>query len=417
MSHWLAIDFGTSNSAAAHFCNGGVSHIPLEANEATMPTSVFFSFEERETVYGREADKRLIDGEEGRYMRSLKSVLGTSLMAEEQFILGRRVTFYDLITDIITHIKTQSEHHTGLKFSKVVAGRPVYFHSGDPERNAKAKSDLESCFKRAGFEQIEFMLEPEAATRSTPDLFQEGATGIVIDIGGGTSDFSIFKRENSENRVLASHGFRLGGTDFDRSINYDFFMPELGRGSDLNLEIGDGIAPAPNQIYSELSRWERIPFMYTAKNLKLAQQLIRQAVEATPFKNLLSVLQRRLGHDLAFRAEEAKINNNQATNDIAIDFSFIAEGLQKTIPASDFKTCLQNHQTRLEEEINTTLQLAGLRPTDIQHAVLVGGSSMMYLVHGAMRNTVPNAQPSTGEIFTAIVDGLALKCGELQKSI
>ena len=85
----LAIDFGTSNSAAAILDAGRLRRIPIEAEGETLPTAVFFPRRGAMRI-GQEAAEALINGDEGRYMRALKSVLGTSLAHETRLIGGSR---------------------------------------------------------------------------------------------------------------------------------------------------------------------------------------------------------------------------------------------------------------------------------------------------------------------------------------
>jgi len=96
-SNTLAIDFGTSNSAAAVMVNGHPHLIAVEPGEKTMPTSVFFDFDTGKTLLGSPANTALIHGVEGRFMRALKSVLGTSLMHEKRRMMGQSLSFVDII--------------------------------------------------------------------------------------------------------------------------------------------------------------------------------------------------------------------------------------------------------------------------------------------------------------------------------
>ena len=104
----LGIDFGTSNSAAGHAPDGAPRLIRLEPGQTTMPTTFFLDSETRTTLMGQPANRALLDGHEGRFMRALKRVLGTSLMHEKRTILNERVTFVDLIARFLNRIKTRA---------------------------------------------------------------------------------------------------------------------------------------------------------------------------------------------------------------------------------------------------------------------------------------------------------------------
>ena len=157
----LAVDFGTSNSAAGVLVQDRPFLIEVEGGENTLPTALFFE-QDCETVYGRAAQTALIQGREGRYMRALKSVLGTPLMHEPRRIMGEKLTLIDAVARFLARIKTRADAACYQDFRQALSGRPVRFHH-DPERDAKAEADLRLAYERAGFESVKFMYEPEAA--------------------------------------------------------------------------------------------------------------------------------------------------------------------------------------------------------------------------------------------------------------
>ena len=132
----LGIDFGTSNSAVGFSVNGVAQIVPLEGGAQTLPTSLFFDFETRKTLYGSPANAALIAGEEGRYMRALKSLLGTALMHEPRTILNEKQDFVTIIARFLATLKARAEAATGQTFTHALSGRPVFFRSSNEKRNA-----------------------------------------------------------------------------------------------------------------------------------------------------------------------------------------------------------------------------------------------------------------------------------------
>ncbi len=115
------LDFGTTNSTFSYLGDDGqVQLVPLEQGKETLPTAVFFNFEEGESFYGREALSQYVEGEFGRLMRALKSVLGTSLMADKTQVQGKLVAFEDIIARFLKEMKTRAEQHTSQSFDSVV---------------------------------------------------------------------------------------------------------------------------------------------------------------------------------------------------------------------------------------------------------------------------------------------------------
>ena len=204
----LGIDFGTSNSAAGINVSGTPLLLPLEAGETTLPSAVFFDFDEKEIVFGRAAQSALVDGDEGRYMRALKSLLGTPLMRESRMLLGKRTDFIGIVGSFLAEVKRRAEAEAGRQFTHALSGRPVRFHSADDGRNAQALVDLRDCYAAAGFEDVRFMPEPEAAALANRTALQSGDLGLIVDIGGGTSDFTLFRQDGKPWHPAGGHGFR-----------------------------------------------------------------------------------------------------------------------------------------------------------------------------------------------------------------
>ncbi|WOF75220.1 Hsp70 family protein [Parvibaculaceae bacterium PLY_AMNH_Bact1] len=408
MGNWLGVDFGTSNSAAAFMAGDEVVHVELEEGRETIPTALFFDLYDKKVLSGRPANQALLDGAEGRYMRSLKSVLGTPLMKEQRVLLGRRTDFSEVITEFLRQLKDRAEKFADMPFDHVVAGRPVFFHRVDAERNVQAEQDLQACYHKAGFTEVRFMYEPEAAALESARDYTKGSVGLVVDIGGGTSDFTLFKAKEQGVRIIASNGVRVGGTDFDRQISYDHFMPLLGRGAQLTRRFAEGTIQAPAHIFSELATWEKIPFLYDEKTIQLAKGMERDAVDRPLFTRLVRVLERRLGHDLAFEAERTKIAHNEGSNRSLVDLSLIEPDLQTRLTEEGLENSLSRFGVEIAVAIQETLDAGGIEAQRVEAVVSVGGSSSMKIVTDAIQECLPNVAVQQGDVFTSIVDGLAI---------
>jgi hypothetical chaperone protein len=400
----IAIDFGTSNSAAAVLDGGVVRRIPLERGAETLPTAVFFPTGGAMQI-GTEAGEALIAGREGRYMRALKSVLGTSLFHESRLIGGKRQTLAMVVTAFLSEVKARAEHMTGRQFTGAVSGRPVHFHSDDPERDRRAAEDLAACYRAAGFERLRFVYEPEAAALAAG---QGAGIGLVVDIGGGTSDFSVFRDGEDGAEVLSSHGIRLGGTDFDQTISLSHVMPLFGHGSTLRREMGAGLLPMPKALFVDLATWAKIPFLYGPETRRTIKDYAKHAVEPVLIERLDTVIKEELGHDIAFAVERGKIAANGPQGAGRVALGLVEPGLHAEVTATSMDEALTAQTDTLTRAIRDTLAQATVAPADVSRVVLVGGSSLMSLVERAARATCPDAAIERSEAFTAVVDGLAL---------
>ncbi|CUH81536.1 Heat shock protein 70 [Tritonibacter multivorans] len=402
----LGIDFGTSNSAAGVAVGGTPFLVPLEPGETTLPTAVFFDSNRRSLRIGRSATRALIDGEEGRFMRALKSLLGTSLLHEKRRLGGELLDFTDIIARFLAEVKRRAEDTTRMEFTHALSGRPVRFHSADAARNAQAEVDLRTCYIKAGFQDVTFMNEPEAALRAARP---RAGLGLIVDIGGGTSDFTCF-HQNAEGKteILSSHGLRLGGTDFDRQLSIDHAMPLLGRGSDIRNSFGGGTLPAPNRIFNDLATWQMIPFLYSAEGRRTAQDLAKHAVEPDKLNLLVDVLEDELGHDLAFAVEKGKIRANGSDSHTGIDLAVLRRGLSAPLDQQKMGRTLAPMVADIRSHAAETLCAASVSPSDITRCVMVGGSGLLGDVRAALSSLCPAADLEDERAMTAVADGLAL---------
>ncbi|UWQ64126.1 Hsp70 family protein [Leisingera caerulea] len=405
----LGIDFGTSNSAAGIAVAGRPWLVEMEPGEQTLPTAVFFAEDPRRMRIGHSAARALIRGDEGRFMRALKSLLGTSLLHEERRLGGERMSFATIIARFLAELKRRAEAATRMQFTHALSGRPVRFHSKDADRDAQAEKDLRACYLEAGFEDVLFMFEPEAALRAaapSPGL------GLIVDIGGGTSDFTAFEQgPDGAARILASHGIRLGGTDFDRQLSIQHVMPLLGRGSLIRNTFGGGALPAPNRLFNDLATWQMIPFLYSPENRRAAKDLAANAGEPEKLARLVAVLEDELGHELAFAVERGKIRANDAGGSAAIDLKLLQRGLSVPLPGTAMNRTLAEQTRAIGLCAAETLNQAGIDPEQVNRIVMVGGSSLLAAVQAEMRSLCPKARVETENAMTAVADGLALAAG------
>lgn len=167
------IDFGTSNSSIAISKNGVVSLVPVEGAQYTIPSALFFQRRVHQPFFGREAAELFFAHKEGRFMRSLKRVLGTDLMKHGTSVNGRALKFEDIIASFLQNLKDKAEAFTQEDLHHVVMGRPVHFVDNDAAANTRAQQELKNIAQRVGFTQVEFQLEPIAAAFAHEERIQQ----------------------------------------------------------------------------------------------------------------------------------------------------------------------------------------------------------------------------------------------------
>lgn len=404
----IGIDFGTSNTAAGVLADGQAKILMLEDGKDTLPTAVFLDFAERKTLYGRAAARAMIDGQDGRFMRSLKSILGTTLAREKRQFLNERLTLIEVIARFLNEIRERAERDTGQTFRNALSGRPVRFHSKSEERNAQALVDLTEAYHLAGFDNVAFLPEPEAAAVAV------GGEGriLIVDIGGGTSDFTVCERADGQTRILASEGIRLGGTNFDKDLSVAHVMPLLGYEAEIGNEMGPGSHTAPRSLFHDLATWEKIAFVYGPSVVREVGRWERLAKDPALFARLGEVLEMHLGHDIAYAVEAGKIAANGSVEG-TIDLGVVEKGLKAALPNHVLQMQLIDAANKIADCATETIAKAGCRPEDIDRVVFVGGSSLLGVIQNRIAALLPDAKLETSEVFTAVVDGLAITAGRM----
>lgn len=404
------IDFGTSNSTVGFIANGRPRLVQLENGQVTMPSAVFFNFEDNRTYFGRRAIADYTENVEGRLMRALKSVLGTSLIGEKTRVKAHAIAFSDIIGSFLLYLKEQLEAAVGQPVDDIVLGRPVHFVDDDEEADRRAQNELEKAARKRGFKNIAFQFEPIAAALD----YEQSVTGeelaLIIDIGGGTSDFSIVRvspeRARAADRkddILASAGVHIGGTDFDRLLSIAHVMPELG----YLTRTRDGKRNLPAGYFIDLATWQRINLLYTNKAMNDLKQIRYEAGRPELVERMMDIVRNRQGHALAARVEEAKIELTHA-GEAAIRLALADEMLAVTVRRADLDATIESAVLRVTDVISRTLADAGLSPSRITTLFLTGGSTAIPLMKQSALDMFPQAAVVEGDMFGSVGLGLAL---------
>src|ERR1700716_3702708 len=227
------LDFGTSNTTLGTVTGREPVLTALEDGQTTIPTRMFYEVD-GPVLIGRRAIEAYVEGAPGRLMRSLKSVLGTSLIDETTQLGRQRTSFRDVIAYYLGAVKRRAEQATGRELRDVVHGRPVHFVDNAEDADRKAEQTLREIAREIGFDDVTFQFEPIAAALDYERQIATEEVALIADIGGGTSDFSIVRlgpqRHGKVDRaadILANDGVRIGGTDFDPQLSLGVILPPL----------------------------------------------------------------------------------------------------------------------------------------------------------------------------------------------
>jgi hypothetical chaperone protein len=414
MANACGVDFGTSNSTVGWHAPGRAPLLVLEDDKPTLPSVVFFNVEDGQTSFGRAALDIYLAGYEGRLMRSMKSLLGTSLIEGQTEVQGRALPFRQLLANFIGELKRRAEQQAGRSFSQAVFGRPVHFIDDDAEADRKAEATLAEIAQQAGFAEVSFQFEPIAAAFDYEARISREELVLVVDIGGGTSDFSLVRLSPERARaverqadILGNGGVHVGGTDFDKYLSLKHVMPLLGLGG----RLASG-AEVPSRYYFNLATWHTINLNYTQKVWRELQDVARDIAPGPTklrFERLLHLILERDGHWLALKSEEAKILLSDSP-EIALSLDRLrgSEACQLVLDQAGLQDAVGHLIGSIEQKLQEVVRQAGVGIDAIDTVFFTGGASGVCGLRERIGRMLPRAAKVKGDLFGSIGTGLAL---------
>ncbi len=359
MSKIIGIDLGTTNSVVAVMEGGDPTVIPTAEGGRLCPSVVAFNkngerlvgqtakrqavINPENTIYSikRFMGRRFDEVETERKMVSYRVVRGPANDARVQIpVTGREYSPQEISAMILAKLKADAEAYLGEAVTKAVITVPAYFN--DSQRQA-----TKDAGRIAGLEVLRIINEPTAAALAYGLDKKENETILVFDLGGGTFDVSILEVGDGVIEVKATNGdTHLGGDDWDeRIVNWvaDEFKKE--HGIDLRTD-------------------------------RQALQRLREAAEKAKIE-LSSVM-------------ETEINLPYITADASGP-----KHLQMKLTRAKFEQLTEDLVARLRGPFNAALNDAGLKASDVDEVVLVGGATRMPMVQDLVRS-LTNKEPHKG---------------------
>ncbi len=411
-SHCCGLDFGTSNSTIGIIKNQSCELVSLEANRPIMRSAIFCDAEQKRWVFGQEGINRYMEGGPGRLLMALKSVLGSPLMDDETLIFNEFVSYGQILGHFIKELKSKAENAAGQELTHVVLGRPVHFHDTDPQQDRRAQQTLENMARNLGFKEVSFQYEPIAAAMSYEASLQSEQLALIVDMGGGTSDFTIIRLQphkiqvDRTQDVLANYGVHIAGTDFDQSLSLHAVMPLLGmnsmvRGSSSDLKM-------PMSIYHDLTMWHLLNQLYTPVNINHVKKLQATAYDKELVGRLIRVMELRAGHHILQSVETTKQNlSGELAADL--DLQCIEEALHVRVTQAEFNDCIHAQVDKIIQKIEETVLAAGIKHQAITAIFYTGGSSKVPVIRERINALFPLAEVVQGDAFGSVGMGLTIE--------
>ncbi len=433
VSGMAGIDFGTTNSSVALVT--GDSNVELAtftfagAETASFRSVLYFEqmkgsggLKRTHGLSGPAAIERYLDSDEkGRLIQSLKSHLTSRTLTGTE-VFGRRHRLEELISRILSDLRKHAEKQFERPVRKVVVGRPVRFVGSESiEDDDFAVARLREAFQIAGFEHVEFELEPVAAAYSYESTLDHDELILIGDFGGGTSDFSLLrvgpearKQGYGQREMLGYSGVGLAGDAFDARIVRKLVSPALGSNSEAR-SLNKILPAVPAWIYANLERWHYLSFLRTNNVREILKGARVRALEPEKIEALIAIIDQDLGYQLHQAIQRVKFTLSQQES---AEFRFHDGGLDLRIPVTrgEFETWVREDLNALEEAVDGLLRKSNIGAHEVDRVFLTGGSSFVPAVRQIFTSRFGKERIRGGHEFTSVAHGLALRALEIHRA-
>jgi molecular chaperone DnaK len=360
MARAVGIDLGTTNSCVSVLEGGEPAVIANAEGARTTPSIVAFA-KNGEVLVGEVAKRQSVTNVD-RTIRSVKRHMGTNWTID---IDGKKYTAQEISARVLQKLKRDAEAYLGETVTDAVITVPAYFN--DAQRQATKEAG-----EIAGLNVLRIINEPTSAALAYGlDKGDQEQTILVFDLGGGTFDVSLLEIGDGVVEVKATNGDNnLGGDDWDDAL-VQHLVKTFAAQSGIDL----------------------------AKD-KMAMQRVREAAEKAKIELSSS--------------QQASINLPYITVDAEKNPLFLDE----TITRAQFQSLTADLLDRCKKPFQAVLKDAGIPIADIDHVVLVGGSTRMPAVVDLVRELTGGKEPNKGVNPDEVVAvGAALQAGVLKGEV
>ena len=342
------------------------------------------------------------DSGRGRLLQSLKSVLTSSVFTGTT-IFGQFYSLVDLLTILLTEIKTRAENGIGHELSSAVIGRPVRYVG--KEENQIALDRMRQIAQNSGFKHVEFEYEPVGAALNYSQNIKTDQNILVFDFGGGTLDICIMKLPSKE--IIAVSGRGIGGDLLNSQIVKSSLLHHFGFQATINHRLH-----VPKHYYAAFNSWYQTTLQKTVKNIESLRKLAIESDQPQLIQNLINLIIHDYGFEFFCAIDDTKINLSNSAN---FDFNFSRPHLsiRQQLTRPGFEKAIENELDESKKCILESLRQAGLKPNQIDKVVLTGGSSQIPIFIQLISDIFSTEKLVISDHFTSVAAGLAIKAEQL----
>ena len=435
----LGIDFGTTNSSIALARADGVVELvsfPTARGVTESFRSVLYLEQRKQAgrtqikgFTGPQAIEHYLEAEhKGRLIQSLKSYLTSRTLTGTE-VFGRRYSVEDLISRILTDLRANAERQFEQPIRHATVGRPIRFVGAESvDDDDFAVERLRQAFLHAGFESVEFEMEPIAAAYSYESTLDHDELILIGDFGGGTSDFSLLHvgpgvrgRGRTAKDLLGNSGLGLAGDSFDARIVRKLVSPALGsdsfeRSYAQAVDRPGSIIPAvPAWIYANLERWHYLSFLKTRNVAEILKSARARAQEPEKIEALINLVEEDLGYQLHQAVQRLKVD---LSRDESAEFRFRDGSMDivSMVRRAEFEGWIADELQSIERCVEELLTKSGVAAGEVDRVFLTGGTSFVPAVRRIFEARFTASRIRTGNEFTSVARGLALRAQEKDMS-
>ncbi|MET0984489.1 MAG: Hsp70 family protein [Steroidobacteraceae bacterium] len=414
----IGVDFGTSNTVVAIAESGQpartLSVRSRAASERAMPSILCFKPDDLDpraapvSSAGADAiEDYLQRAGPARLMQSLKSFLGSSSFVDTN-LFGHTYTLEQLIARLLGHVYDAAQCRDRLPGARVVVGRPIHFAGSTPDDTLAARR-LTDAFTQAGRVPDDVRLEPEAAAYTFARAHPGEHLVLVVDLGGGTSDFSLVAAKNTadhfELKPLAQTGIGIAGDRFDYALVQRVVCPQLGMGTAFRPEHKS--LPVPQWLYANFASWHQLAHMNNRQTLRLIGEILRTADDPTAIEGLLHVVRNDEGFSL-FQAVSQVKQTLSRTETARLRFKAGPVEIDRVVTRAEFESWIVGELVQIEATAVRALKTAGINPHEITRVFMTGGSSLVPAIRSMFARKFGAEKLVWGDEFASVAQGLAV---------
>jgi hypothetical chaperone protein len=342
--------------------------------------------------------------EPGRLLRSLKSALATPYTGT--MLYGRTYTLEELIALYLRASRERASVLLGEPVTEVVLGRPVHFvGAADEADDTRAEYRLRHAAHLAGFERIDFELEPVAAARHYAQSITAEQNILVYDFGGGTLDVTAMHvTPGGAPTILAIGGLGIAGDRFDQRIIEHGLTPHFGR----DVTWGDKKLPVPRAMIDQITAWEGLASLATTETRTFLHRMQSDCSAPARLYALESLIFNFYGFALFEHVESVK---RQLSDAPFAEMRFTGDDMDiwAAITRSQFEHFTQIEWRQIREMVLDVVARSGLTASAIDAVVRTGGSSSIPYSLGLLAELFGAEKLVTEDLFTGVTAGLGIR--------